>query len=700
MDVTFFESQSFFSLNSPQGETEPITSSLDGNFWEIDDLNTRIESPQSKIPEIDGLNTESPQPKIPIPIVPITQIEESVPIISCNNEDDQVNPNRSDKQPETLVYSRRQTVQRGVEPPQPQQQSHESISSLGTEQSTLVPQDNTNDLDLPIALRKGVRSCTQHPIARCIGYSHLSSAVQTLALNLEANEVPKSIQEAMSNPQWKNAVDDEMKALKLNDTWTVVDRPQDKPTVGCRWIFTVKYKADGSIERYKARLVAKGYSQTFGVDYQETFAPVAKLNTIRVLLSLAANLDWKLQQLDVKNAFLNGDLEEEVYMDLPPGFDIDKYDGKVCKLKKSLYGLKQSPRAWFGRFSKAVCKQGYTQAQTDHTMFYRHSQGKITILIVYVDDIIVTGDHHEEIERLKQALGKEFEIKDLGTLRYFLGMEVARSRTGISVCQRKYVLDLLKETGMLGCKPSDTPISPNHKLGESLDGVPVDKGRYQRLVGRLIYLSHTRPDIAFAVSVVSQYMHAPTEEHMEAVYHILRYLKGTPGLGLFFGKDDDRKIKVFTDADWAGSIQDRRSTTGYCTFVWGNLVTWRSKKQSVVARSSAEAEFRALSHGICEIMWLKLLLQELKIRFDSSMEVYCDNKAAIAIAHNPVHHDRTKHVEVDRHFIKEKIEEKIINLMYVPSSDQVADILTKGLLRPVFERLLIKLKLFNLYSPA
>ncbi|KAB1212816.1 Copia protein [Morella rubra] len=253
---------------------------------------------------------------------------------------------------------------------------------------------------------------------------------------------------------------------------------------------------------------------------------------------------------------------------------------------------------------------------------------------------------------------------------------------------------------MLGCKPADTPMDPTTKLGAKENCAPVDKGRYQRLVGKLIYLSHTRPDIGFSVSMVSQFMNNPNEEHMEAVYRILRYLKLTPGKGLFFEKNQRRDIEVFSDADWAGSVQDRRSTSGYCTYVWGNLVTWRSKKQSVVSRSSAEAEFRAMAHGICEGIWLRRVLKELKISDEEPMKMFCDNQSAINIAKNPVHHDRTKHVEIDRHFINEKIEEGIIKMLYVPTCLQTADILTKALPRKVFDDLSSKLGLINIYRPA
>ena len=231
---------------------------------------------------------------------------------------------------------------------------------------------------------------------------------------------------------------EEKAALEKNGTWEIVQKPEDKSPMGCKWVFTIKYKSDGSIERYKARLMAKGFTQTYGIDFQKTFALVAKMNSIRVLLSLAINLDWPLLKFDIKNTFLNGDLEEEVYMDLPLGFDADH--GKVCKMRKSLYGLKQSPRAWFGRFMKAVQQHGFIQAQVDHTMFYKKQATGITILIVYVDDIVLTGDDKVEIQHIKARLAKEFDMKDLGNLRYFLGMEIARNDSAISVSQQKYTL--------------------------------------------------------------------------------------------------------------------------------------------------------------------------------------------------------------------------------------------------------------------
>ncbi|KAA0042161.1 Cysteine-rich RLK (RECEPTOR-like protein kinase) 8 [Cucumis melo var. makuwa] len=293
---------------------------------------------------------------------------------------------------------------------------------------------------------------------------------------------------------------EEMKALEKNNTWEIYALPKGHKPVGCKWVFTIKYKADGTLDKHKAR----------------------------VLLSIAANKDWPLYQLDVKC---------------------------FSEWRSSKGGL-HKPSAWFRSPVWSI--------------------GKIAVLIIYVDDIILSGDDQAEISQLKHRMGNEFKIKDLGNLKYFLGIEVARSKEGISVSQRKYTFDLLTET------------------------VPVDKEQYQRLVGKLIYLSHTRPDIFFVVSAVSQFMQAPYEEHMEAVKRILRYLKTTPSKGLMFRKTDKKTIEAYIDSDWAGSVVGRRSTSGYYTFVWGNLVTWRSKKQNVVSRSSPEAEYRAMSLGICE----------------------------------------------------------------------------------------------------
>jgi hypothetical protein len=616
------------------------------------------------------------------------------------------------------VYSRRQRAKDDrvqEEEETPLSQNSEAQGQPDLHDSTLSPStsDGTvsapfGDLDIPIAQRKQSRSTagklpsrlTQYDISNYVSYSSMGPQYNAFIAALDsAVPIPHDWQEAKRCPKWRDAMLEEMEALDKNNTWVLTTLPPNKKIVGCKWVFTVKQNSEGKVERYKARLVAKGYSQTYGVDYGETFAPVAKMNTIRTLISIAANNKWKLFQMDVKNAFLHGDLEEEVYMEIPPGFGTQETEGKVCRLNKSLYGLKQSPRAWFGRFSKEVRSLGYRQSNADHTLFYKRRRDKITILVVYVDDIVITGDDVEEIKRLKKMLARSFEVKDLGHLHYFLGIEVVYGAQGIYLSQRKYVLDLLSDTGMLGCRPASTPIEQNHRsLAES--GDPVDKYQYQRLVGRLIYLSYTRPDIAYAVSIVSRYMHDPRSSHLDAVNRILRYLKSCPGKGILFSNHGHLKVEGYTDADWAGCLDDRRSTSGYCVFVGGNLVSWRSKKQSVVARSTAEAEFRSMVSGLCELMWLKILLSELRLFDGAPMCLYCDNQAAVNIVHNPVHHDRTKHIEIDRHFIKEKLNEGVLKITYVRSSDQLADILTKGVSVASFVNICSKMRLVDIFASS
>ncbi|KAJ9556676.1 hypothetical protein OSB04_011290, partial [Centaurea solstitialis] len=297
----------------------------------------------------------------------------------------------------------------------------------------------------------------------------------------------------------------------------------------------------------------------------------------------------------------------------------------------------------------------------------------------------LNGSDKEEITRLQENLFKEFEMKDLGGLKYFLGIEVLRSRERIFISQKKYILDLLVETGMVDCKPVDTPIIVNHNLKINEGAKPANKERYQRLGGKLIYLAHTRPDIAYAVGVVSQFMHQPQKEHMEAVMRIIQYLKGTPGRGIVFKRNGHLNVEAFTDADWASNPNGRRSTSGFFTLLGGNLVTWRSKKQKVVSLSSAESEFRGIVKGVTEILWLKKLMKEIGFPIRLPTRLFCDNEAAISISENPVQHDRTKHVEVDRHFIKEKIEDGTVELPYVKSEEQLADILTKAIPGKVFK---------------
>ncbi|XP_068340362.1 uncharacterized mitochondrial protein AtMg00810-like [Pyrus communis] len=321
--------------------------------------------------------------------------------------------------------------------------------------------------------------------------------------------------------------------------------------------------------------------------YKETFAPVAKMNTVRVLLSVAINNAWPLFQMDVKNDFLHGELEEKVFMKLPPGHPQSNNPEMVCKFHKSIYGLKQSPRAWYTKLSHVLERVGFCWSNADSSLFVCSSTSGNLMVLIYVDDLIVTGDNMSEISALKQHLNHKFVIKDLNILKYFLGIEMAHSHKGCFLNQRKYVIDLLREANMTDCKHAHTPLNSNLKLQSHGDLIPNIE-YYQRLVGKLIYLTITRPNIAYAMSLVSQFMHAPSMDHMKILHRVLRYLKGFIGRGILMRNNNHTHISGYTDADWAGNALDCKSITGFCTFVEGNLVTWKSKKQSVVTRSSTK----------------------------------------------------------------------------------------------------------------
>ncbi|RVW27157.1 Retrovirus-related Pol polyprotein from transposon TNT 1-94 [Vitis vinifera] len=479
--------------------------------------------------------------------------------------------------------------------------------------------------DLPIAVRKGTRSTRNpHPIYNFLSYHRLSSPYSAFVSAISSVSLPKSTHEALSHPGWRQAMVDEMAALHSNGTWDLVVLPSGKSTVGCRWVYAVKVGPDGQVDRLKARLVAKGYTQVYGSDYGDTFSPVAKIASVRLLLSMAAM--WGVW------------------------FSV--------QVTPSLYGLKQSPRAWFSRFSSVVQEFGMLRSTADHSVFYHHnSLGQCIYLVVYVDDIVITGSDQDGIQKLKQHLFTHFQTKDLGKLKYFLGIEIAQSSSGVVLSQRKYALDILEETGMLDCKPVDTPMDPNVKLVPG-QGEPLgDPGRYRRLVVQ-------------------------------------------PGQGVLYENRGHTQVVGYTDADWAGSPTDRRSTSGYCVFIGGNLISWKSKKQDVVARSSAEAEYRAMALATCELIWLRHLLQELRFGKDEQMKLICDNQAALHIASNPVFHERTKHIEVDCHFIREKIASGCVATSFVNSNDQLADIFTKSLRGPRIKYICNKLGAYDVYAPA
>jgi hypothetical protein len=476
-------------------------------------------------------------------------------------------------------------------------------------------------------------------------------------------------------------MDVEYNALIKNNTWHLVPPKKGTNIIDSKWFFKIKYRDDGSLDKYKARLVAKGYKQRFGIDYEDTFSPVVKMSTIRIILSIVVSRGWSLRQLDVQNAFLHGILEEEVYMRQPPGY-IDKTRPTfVCKLDKALYGLKQAPRAWYARLSAKLISLGFVPSKADTSLFYFNKHGVMVFVLIYVDDIIVVGSTPSATSGLLHSLKQDFALKDLGELHYFRGIEVNKVAGGLILTQKTYVSNLLKRVNMVNCKPVSTPLATNEKLS-TFEGTllgPGDAMRYRSIVSALQYLTITRPDISFSVNKVCRFLHAPTEIHWAAVKRILRYLRLNTKLGLKINKSSSMLVSGFSDADWAGSVDDRRSTSGFDIFLGSNLVSWSARKQATVSRSITEAEYKVVANATAEIMWIQTLLKEIGIPSPRAARLWCDNMGVKYLSSNIVFHARTNHIEVDFHFVRERVLSNQLQIDFVPTGDQVADAFTKGL---------------------
>ena len=565
----------------------------------------------------------------------------------------------------------------------PSVSSHDSVPEF--HESNIHADDNTHELEQnPEEDDNTVtRRSKRQRVAKSFGEDFIIYLV---------DDTPTTVSEAYSSPDsdmWKEAVQSEMDSIMSNGTWEVVDRPFGCKPVGCKWVFKKKLRPDGTIEKYKARLVAKGYTQKEGEDYFDTYSPVARLTTIRVLLSLAASHDLFIHQMDVKTAFLNGELEEEIYMDQPDGFIVNGQEGKVCKLLKSLYGLKQAPKQWHEKFDKTLTSAGFVVNEADKCVYYRFGGGDGVILCLYVDDILIFGNNLNVIKEVKEFLSSNFEMKDLGEADVILNIKLSREEGngGVTLMQSHYVEKVLNRFGYSECTPAPTPYDPSVHLRKN-HRIARDQLRYSQIIGSLMYLaSATRPDISFAVSKLSRFVSNPGDTHWNALERVLRYLKGTMSYSIHFS-GYPRVLEGYCDANWISDADQLYATSGYVFLLGGGAVSWKSCKQTILTKSTMEAELTALDTASAEAEWLRDLLMDLPIveKPIPAISMNCDNQTVITKVNSSKDNMKsTKHVKRRLKTVRKLRNSGVIALDYVHTSNNLADQFTKGLSRNVIE---------------
>lgn len=488
-----------------------------------------------------------------------------------------------------------------------------------------------------------------------------------------------------NSAEWKASMQDEMDSFDKNQVFELVDPPANRKILGNRWVYKTKYDASGNIRKRRARLVIQGFEQKEGIDYQETFSPVVRFDTIRTLISIAASESLEIKQFDVKTAFLHAKVDEEIYMRQPKGFE----DGsnKVCKLQKSIYGLKQASRCWNQRLTSFLKKFHLKPSDADPCLFYSANEERL-IVAVYIDDGIVVGKNQKLIDFLLKSLKKEFEIT-FSDPETFIGLQIEKNQDGsIFVHQSVYAQKVLERFNMQDTNsvtiPADVSLEKNAYLKRNEEH--YTRAPYREAIGSLMYLAiGTRPDISLAVNKAARFMEKPTKHNWQEVKRILKYIKGTSDYGLFFKKNNTQvQLNVYSDSDCAADISTRISTTGYVVMLGTSVISWSSQKQSSVAQSTTDAEYFAANQASREIVWIKKLLSPL-YNCQVPTTLFVDNQSALKMIKNPEFHKRTKHIDIKFHYIREKFNEGVFKLEYINTRNQVADILTKPLPRPAFE---------------
>lgn len=513
------------------------------------------------------------------------------------------------------------------------------------------------------------------------------------------NDEPTTYEEAMVGPdseKWLGAMKSEIESMHVNQVWNLVDPPDGVKAIECKWVFKKKTDVDGNVHIYKARLVAKGFRQIQGVDYDETFSPVAMLKSIRIVLAIAAYFDYEIWQMDVKTAFLNGNLDEDVYMTQPKGFVDPQSAKKICKLQKSIYGLKQASRSWNIRFDEVVKALGFVKNEEEPCVYKKISGSALVFLILYVDDILLIGNDIPMLESVKTSLKNSFSMKDLGEAAYILGIRIYRDRSKrlIGLSQSTYIDKVLKRFNMQDSKKGFLPMSHGINLGKNQCPQTTDERNkmsvipYASAIGSIMYaMLCTRPDVSYALSATSRYQSDPGESHWIAVKNILKYLRRTKDMFLVYGGQEELVVNGYTDASFQTDKDDFRSQSGFVFCLNGGAVSWKSSKQDTVADSTTEAEYIAASEAAKEAVWIKKFVSQLGVMTSASspMDLYCDNSGAIAQAKEPRSHQKSKHILRRYHLIREIVGRGDVKICKIHTDLNVADPLTKPLPQPKHE---------------
>jgi len=507
---------------------------------------------------------------------------------------------------------------------------------------------------------------------------------------------PTSYDEAMrsaNSQKWLEAMIEEMKSMNSNGVWDLEEIPKGAKTVGCKWVYKTKYDSQGNVERFKARLVAKGFTQREGIDYNETFSPVSCKDSFRIIMALVAHYDLELHQMDVKTAFLHGDLEENVYMAQPKGFVVEGKERMGCRLKKSIYGLKQASRQWYLKFDETIRSFGFKQNVEDNCVYAKFKNGKYIFLILYVDDILLASSDVGLLQETKKFLSSKFDMKDLGEASYVLGIEIHRDRKKgvLGLSQKAYIEKVLERYNMHKCSASPAPIVKGDRYGDfqcpkneyelnQMRSVP-----YASAVGSLQYAQVcTRPDLAFVTGLLGRFQSNPGVEHWKLVKKVLRYLQGTKSLMLTYKRSDSLQIVGYSDSDYAGD--NRKSTSGYVFTLANGAISWKSKLQTVTTSSTMYAEFVACFEASGQVNWLKKFIPGLRVvdNISKPLQLYCDNNPAVEYAHNNRSSGAAKHIDIKYYVVKDKIRDHVIKLEHISTEKMLADPLTKGLPPSVF----------------